>query len=394
LTNNFHLYENNFTGNPISGGESEGIREMILDSAKQIASTVFSDTYREARQKFLAAAPKAKPYRCSTPGPAGEALFTDAAYFGRPDAKRLLVVVSGTHGAEGYCGSAAQLLFLHAKFHEGLPSSTGVLLIHALNCYGFAWDRRVTAEGCDLNRNFVDFSKPVPPNPGYEELADHLVPADLSEEGMRRAEAAIAAYRARHGEWKFQEARKSGQYTTPGGMFYGGSAPTEARRTLEQIEADHDAAAREAVVIIDYHTGLGPYGYGELQCEQPSGLDGHERAVRIFGPSATSPDLGTSSSVAIFGSQDEFWERGLGDRHTYVALEFGTYSVESAREVLRNDHWLFKYRPEDIDTELGRRIRSASKRHYYPERADWKEMVAWRSHQVHRQAMEALASGP
>ena len=180
-----------------------------------------------------------------------------------------MVLVSGTHGPEGYCGSAAQLLFLHAKFHEGLLPSTSVLCIHALNCYGFAWDRRVTAEGCDLNRNFIDFSKPLPRNPRYEELAEHLVPADRTQEGLRRAEAAIEAYRSLHGEWKFQEARKSGQYTRPGGMFYGGTEPTEARRTLEQVVVDFDVAAREKVVIVDYHTGLGPYGYGELQCEQP-----------------------------------------------------------------------------------------------------------------------------
>ncbi|WP_281015546.1 DUF2817 domain-containing protein, partial [Mesorhizobium sp. M00.F.Ca.ET.217.01.1.1] len=99
---------------------------------------------------------------------------------------------------------------MRAKFHERLPSSTAVLFVHALNCYGFAWDRRVTAEGVDLNRNFVDFSKPLPSNPGYEELAEHFVPADISEEGLKRAEAAFAAYQARHGELKLREARGSG----------------------------------------------------------------------------------------------------------------------------------------------------------------------------------------
>ncbi|MGY8639262.1 DUF2817 domain-containing protein [Bradyrhizobium sp. 14AA] len=363
---------------------------MNLDSAKQIASIVFSGSYLEARQQFLAAAPTCTSYPCSTKGPSGEALFTDAAYFGRRDARKLLVLISGTHGPEGYCGSAAQLAFLRAKLHEGLPASTAVLCVHALNCYGFAWDRRATAEGCDLNRNFVDFSKAVPPNPGYEELAEHLVPADNSKEGMQRAEAAIAAYRSRYGELNFQQARKSGQYTRPGGMFYGGSAPSEARRTLDQIVSDFNVAARDSVVIIDYHTGLGPYGYGELQCEQPSGLSGYERALNIFGPSVTSPDLGTSSSVAISGSQDELWQLALGDRHTYVCLEFGTYDADCAREVLRNDHWLFMHRPTEANSELGRKVREASKLHYYPQRPDWMEMVIWRSHQVHRQAIEAL----
>ncbi|KRR28839.1 M14 family metallopeptidase [Bradyrhizobium retamae] len=366
---------------------------MNLDSAKQIAPVVFSDTYAEARQKFLATAPTSRAYPCSTKGPSGEALFTDAAYFGNPDAKTLLVLVSGTHGPEGYSGSASQLLFLQAKFHEQLPPSTAVLFIHALNCYGFAWDRRFTAEGCDPNRNFIDFSKPLPSNPEYEELAEHLVPADNTPEGLQRAEAAIKEYRAKHGEWKFRAARNSGQYTRPGGVFYGGTGPTETRRTLEQIAADFVVAKRDRVVIIDYHTGLGPYGYGEIQCEQPSGLTGYERAMGIFGPSVTSPDLGTSSSVVIHGCQDEFWQRELGDRHTYVALEYGTYELDVVRKAQRDDLWLFNYRPEAVNSELGRKIRAASKEAYNPQRADWKEMVIWRSHQIHRQAREALGSG-
>ncbi|MGX1350517.1 hypothetical protein AB7M49_004093 [Bradyrhizobium elkanii] len=365
---------------------------MNLDSAKQLASVFFSDTYLEARQKFLAAAPKARAYPCSIKGPSGEALFTDAAYFGRPDAKKLLVLVSGTHGPEGYCGSAAQLTFLHAKFHEGLPSSTAVLCIHALNCYGFAWDRRVTAEGCDLNRNFVDFSEPLPANPDYEELHQHLVPADTSQEGLRRADAAIAAYGSAHGAQKLREAWTSGQYTRPGGRGYGGKEPTEARRTLERIAMDFDVTARDQVVIIDYHTGLGPYGYGELQCEQPSGLDGYERAVKIFGPSVTSPEVGNSSGVNISGCQDAFWERALGDRHTYIALEFGTFAPNDVRaqNIGRNEAWLFLHRPEDVNSELGRKIRNASKLYFYPQSPDWEEMILWRSHLVHRQAMEAL----
>ncbi|WP_244485674.1 M14 family metallopeptidase [Bradyrhizobium tropiciagri] len=360
-----------------------------FDIAQQAAAATFSDSYSEARQKFLAAAPKSRSYPCSAKGPSGEPLFTDAIYFGNSDAKKLLVLISGTHGPEGYCGSAAQLAFLQARFHEELPHSTAVLIVHALNCYGFAWDRRATAEGCDLNRNFVDFSKPLPANPEYEELADDLVPADRSGEGARSAEAVIAAYRAKHGELAYRSARSRGQYTRPGGLFYGGTGPTEARRTLEKVVEDFNVAARGQVVIIDYHTGLGPYGYGELQCEQPSGLKGHERATKIFGPSVTSPDLGTSSSVSLHGTQDEYWERLLGDRHTYIALEYGTYTNLN---ILRDEHWLFKHRPEVVDSELGRQIRGATKRHFYPQNADWKEMVVWRAHLVHRQAVDWLRS--
>jgi len=368
------------------------MNDRSFNIAKQLAPELFSDTFFEARAKFIAAATEARAYPCRATGPAGEDLFTDAAWFGNPEAKNLLILVSGTHGAEGYCGSAAQLALLKVGLHKALPSSTAVLMIHALNCYGFAWDRRITAEGIDLNRNFVDFSKPVPVNPGYEELATSLVPQDLSDEGLRRAEASIAAFRARHGEAEFQKARTTGQYTCPGGMFYGGSGPSEARTTLEQIGIDYRISEREQVIILDYHTGLGPYGYGELQSENASGLDGYERALRVFGPSVTSPDLGSSSSVAITGCQDEYWERLLGDRHIYLAFEFGTFSRDSAREAERGDNWLFQYHPEQTNTGIGRALRAKTKLHFYPQEPGWEEVVMWRAHQVHRQAIEALVA--
>lgn len=366
---------------------------MNFDYEKQIAPLVFSETYLDARRKFIEAATGSKAYECGAKGPSGEALFTDVAYYGNPDAKNLLVLVSATHGPEGYCGSAAQLAFLAAGFHENLPISTAVLVIHALNSYGFAWDRRVTEEGCDLNRNFIDFSQPVPSNSGYEELAEYFVPSDISQEGIRRAEAAIEAYRLKNGDRALRAARVRGQYTRPGGMFYGGAAPTESRRILEQIIKEYHVSSRDNVIIIDYHTGLGPYGYGELQCEPPSGMSGYERAIKIFGPSVTSPDVGTSSSIDLHGTQDECWQRALADRHTYVCLEFGTYDTERGRQVTRADHWLFMYRPDAVNAELGHRIRLATKLHFYPQGEDWKEMVISRVHLVHRQAMEALSRG-
>jgi hypothetical protein len=353
----------------------------------------FSGSYAEARNKFLAAAGHGvRSYVVPARGPDGQELFTDAAWFGDPGAKNVAMLISATHGVEGYCGSAAQLDWLVGGGPLRLRADEAVLLVHAVNAHGFAWDRRVTFEGCDLNRNFVDFTAALPQNPGYDELAPHLVPKALEGSVLEAAEAAIRAFRAAHGELAFQEARKSGQYRHARGMFFGGVAPTSARLALEKIVADFGVAARERVIVIDYHTGLGPYGYGELQCEQPSGMEGYERARRIFGDSVTSPDLGTSSSVALNGTQDEYWQRLLGERHVYVCLEFGTYDPESSRRALRDDHWLHAYGTSHIGAPLGETIRQRVRDHYYPQAGDWKEMVLGRSRQVQRQMLEGLRS--
>ncbi|WP_292430535.1 DUF2817 domain-containing protein [Mesorhizobium sp.] len=121
--------------------------------------------------------------------------------------------------------------------------------------------------------------------------------------------------------------------------------------TLERIADDFSLKSRDQLVIVDAHTGLGPFGYGELQTEQPSGLVGYERALAMFGRSVTSPDLGTSSSVPIRGCVDGFWQRLLGERHVYLAIEFGTFDPENGRRVLREDHWLAKNPEVDLSVQ-------------------------------------------
>ncbi|MCP3392284.1 M14 family metallopeptidase [Bradyrhizobium sp. CCGB12] len=365
------------------------------DALIETADRLFAADYFEARQKFrdyVGDSPVGRTavYPSSALGPDGKTLSTDVAWFGPPDATKVGVMVSGTHGVEGYCGSASQLDWVAGRGHERLKIDEAMLLIHGLNPYGFAWNRRVTQEGCDLNRNFVNFEAPLPQNEAYDLLADSLVPRELEGPVFDAAEATIAKFRTAHGETALRNARTSGQYRHPTGLFFGGFGPTEARQTLERIVADYSIVSRRFVLIVDYHTGLGPYGYGELQCEQPSGLAGYRRAAKIFGPSVTSPDLGTSSAVVLNGTQDDYWQRLLGDRHIYVCLEFGTYSLESAREALRADQWLFAHRQSEIATDTGREIRRLMKRHFYPERADWKEMVLYRGRQVQRQISAGL----
>ncbi len=194
------------------------------------AAAVFPPDFSGARDRFLALAARAqlpvKTYENPRKGPAGERLATDVAFQGDPSAQKILVTISGTHGIEGFCGSGCQADWLMETARTELPPDTAILHIHALNPHGFAWLRRVTEEGVDLNRNFHDFSQPLPENPGYDQLADALVPQSLTPEVIAAAEARIKDFRERHGDLALQRARSGGQYKHPTGMFYGGSKPT------------------------------------------------------------------------------------------------------------------------------------------------------------------------
>jgi hypothetical protein len=48
-------------------------------------------------------------------GPGGEALYLDVSVLGPGTASRVFVVGSGTHGIEGYSGSAAQRAWLRSR---------------------------------------------------------------------------------------------------------------------------------------------------------------------------------------------------------------------------------------------------------------------------------------
>src|ERR1044071_5087690 len=149
----------------------------------------FAASYSEARDKFLAAArlAGATTYRYDNPrkGPKGESLSTDVARLGNDDASRVVVTISSTHGVEGYCGSGFQVDWLAGVGAARLPPDTAVPFVDATTPSGFAGTRRVTEERNDLNRNYVDHSRPYPVNEGYLAIADDLVPKDLSEAGAK-----------------------------------------------------------------------------------------------------------------------------------------------------------------------------------------------------------------
>src|SRR3546814_17941537 len=72
-------------------------------------------------------------------------------------------VTSAMHGEEGYCGSGCQVALLDDQtlLDKAQAGGIGILLIHAVNAYGFSWGHRTNEDNIDLNRNFCDFSKQI-----------------------------------------------------------------------------------------------------------------------------------------------------------------------------------------------------------------------------------------
>ncbi|MBI1195556.1 MAG: DUF2817 domain-containing protein [Gammaproteobacteria bacterium] len=321
------------------------------------------------------------------PGPDGGTLTCDVAWLGRNHKpRRLLVLMSGTHGVEGFAGSAIQndCLPLLAEVLTQQPD-LGVLLIHAFNPWGFAWLRRCDHEGIDLNRNFVNFAQTLPGNADYEALHPRLYdPACLHPE-------VIADLWRSTGFQHFVEVVTRGQYTHPDGCFYGGNAPSWSRRQLEEIAAAPAVSGAERIAVIDLHTGLGPYGYGELINDHLPDTAGDAWVRRWYGANARSSHLGESVSTVKDGLIDYFWHRLMGDRGCFVTLEFGTYAVDAlATTLLREQHYhsvtAASGAHRDIDDPNVRVLRDF----FYPEERSWQQQVLFRGRQAVSLACEGL----
>ena len=356
-------------------------------------SAGFSQSYAEARQKFLAAAAvrggdlQSHPH--PLPGRDGEALAMDVLRVGPADARALLVLSSACHGVEGFCGSGAQVALLGDEGWHRLAHEAGVALlyIHALNPHGFSWWRRVTHENVDLNRNFHDFSHPLPGNDGYDRLALHIVPATWPP--SPEDEAALAAYAAEFGERGLQAAISGGQYKHPEGLFFGGHAPTWSNLTLRRVLQQHGQRC-EKLGWIDFHTGLGPCGHGEkiFACRNDDAA--LARARGWWGADVTSIYDGSSASALLTGLMwNSAYEECPQAQYTGLALEYGTVPFPEVTAALRADHWLAMH-PQAAPAQreaIKRQIRDA----FYVDTDAWKQQIVDQGVKAARQAVAGLA---
>ncbi len=352
----------------------------------------FSQTYPEARGKFLEAADRAgldvqshvHPMR----GRDGEPLAMDVVRDGPADAKSVLLLSSACHGVEGYCGSGVQVNLLHDTIWRDAVRASGVavLYVHALNPYGFSWWRRTTHENVDLNRNFHDFSQPLPANPAYDEIAHLLVPAQWPP--TAEVNAAVQGYLAERGVKAWQAAVTSGQHDHPEGLFFGGRNPTWSQQTLRHVLQDHGRRCQR-LGWIDFHTGLGPNGHGERIFACRDDAAALARARTWWGHDITSIYDGSSASAKLTGLMWlSVYEECPQAEYTGMALEYGTVPVTDVLDALRADQWLENNPQAGASQRLAikRQVRDA----FYTDTDAWKQRIVQQGKEAAHQALVGL----
>jgi hypothetical protein len=146
------------------------------------------------------------------------------------------------------------------------------------------------------------------------------------------------------------------------------------------------------VCLVEYHTGLGPYGYGSA-VTMHTGPD-LERTRRWFGgwvlPVNERDPAAPDEFYEVHGHTTGGYLRALPQaRVTSIVLEYGTYPPQQSLPVLLRDHWLEHH--GDPRSELGWTLRAELWEMHHPKDPEWRRAVWDRSRQVLRQALAGLA---
>ena len=321
----------------------------------------------------------------------------DVARDGPADAKKIAIISSAVHGVEGFCGSGIQVQALRdPSWREqvlgGNSNDVAVLYLHAINPWGFSHLRRVTHENVDMNRNFPDFSKPLPANVGYRELRPLLLPSTWPP--APEVQQQVQQYIATRGMKGLQAAASAGQYEFAGGLFFGGHAPTWSNTALRQVLRDYCGQASH-VAWVDLHTGLGPTGVGErIYSGHEGDLGNYARCARWWGNAGAAPitrlDDGSTSPADLNGTIRQCVDTELAHAEaTKITLEFGTALVMQGLQAMGAEQWL-KLHPETPAPKAAS-IKQALRDYFYVDTHEWKTQIPHQGLQTLAQMVGGLS---
>ena len=303
----------------------------------------FSPDYRTARARFRSAA-SARGFRLEThPIAEDEDLTIDVAIGGDERPGRLVVVSSGLHGVEGFLGSAIQTSILEADPDSWpLPAGSGLVLLHALDPFGFDRLRRVDSGNVDLNRNFLLEGESYSGSPAtYREIDRVLNPRTPPRRIDLLTIESIPAI-LRHGKDALKRAIAGGQFDFPQGLFFGGDGPSTTRRLLEE-HMPRWVGGADYVLHLDVHTGLGHWGNLALLLEDTVTPDRVRWLADRFGSDRVEWS-GEGIAYPTRGGLGSWCQAAFADRaYDFLCAEFGTYSGIRVLAALRAEnrayHW-------------------------------------------------------
>jgi hypothetical protein len=383
-----------FTNDPAEEGE--------VDAAVQ---SYYLNSYDESRAAFRSLAMHWKSEGAvvesfRVPSAVDDDLTIDTLYIppkGRPE--KLVIITSGMHGIEAFTGSAVQRYFLERILPDLDRTNLGVLAVHAVNPYGFRYERRVSENNVDLNRNWdVEPSLFQSKNEGYEivnEMLNPEVKVDLSSMDNRFFAIRSILQIMQHGMPALRQAILQGQYVHPRGLFFGGRTFEPQKALLEPL-FKKTAASYSHVLLIDLHTGFGERGRLHLFPNAIRDPAVRARLEAVF--EGYQIDYGdTEGFYTTTGDFSQYLGKLLEDKiYLPMVFEYGTMdsqtmpgSIRSLHNmIIENQGFWHGYESDDDEAEVKRRFRE----HYNPSSHIWRTKVIHDSDAIFRRSITNFLS--
>ena len=354
----------------------------------------FSPDYKTARARFRELVTDCggslEAHEIGQNGPDDTPLTIDVGRFGGAEAKSFLVISSGTHGVEGFFGSAVQLAFLTERIREHLKNKDlGVVLVHAVNPYGFAHIRRVNENNVDLNRNFLAPERPYSgADPGYRKF-DPLLNPQTPPGGIEFYLLRTVFNIARYGMPKLKSSLVSGQYEFEKGLFYGGKKPSRSYEIMKENLPRWLDGAQKAMHV-DLHTGLGPWGTYVLGACEPAD-DSEISWLREYFDADRVQGLDPNGVLyEIHGEFGAWCKQTMSDMEYHAVLaEFGTFSPLKVLGALRADkrshHWAAPADP------CVAKAKAQIKEAFAPDSQRWQTICVEKGLQIAQQAVASIS---
>lgn len=309
----------------------------------------YQNSYEECRSAFISQAENLKlrfdsvqifsiPVKSKTDSD----LTIDFCYIPAKDTTlKLLVINSGTHGIEGFVGSAVQQMLMAEFFEPDMTSEVGLLIIHGMNAWGFKNERRFSENNADLNRNFsLENSLFSTKNDGFVALYDMLTPkGELNMNSIPNKFFMLTAIKqiAQKGMPALLQAFAQGQYEFSEGIYFGGNA-FEQQVAIMSTVLKEKSNPYETIFSIDLHTGFGERGKLHLFPNPVDDPEIKQKMETIF--DGHQIDWGDSDDFyTVSGQFVEFIGDLLPSKTSIpMLMEFGTLNTSTTIGAVKSAH--------------------------------------------------------
>ena len=132
-----------------------------------------------------------------------------------------------------------------------------------------------------------------------------------------------------------------------------------------------DLSRAERLAVIDFHTGAGEFGAGQMRNDAPLRSAAHQDASALESPA--SGDRSTPVSVCPTGTLARAHSHWLPKiALTFTALKVGTLPGPAIFDLLRRDNWVHNFAQ---DQRLAAEIGEACQRAFCPDVPAWRRQA-------------------